>query len=141
MRNRINFISGNAPYTLPTAAPAAVPWNLTTIKTLPNYFIYNHTWNNLHLLIEADSAWNNPLVASIVEIYGYAEAEDGSIQTPALIQSTSVSEPSKVDVEIIANPVGYKYIYVRLLSGTAAKCTIIAESRDSHNGESAHQFS
>ena len=138
--SRIDFISGDVAYLLPTALPNVLPYDPITSKLRTNYFLFSVSWPNLHLRIEADAGWDQPMVSAIVQLWGFCTPPSTGIpNSPSLIRSVSITELAGVDVEI-PNCIGYSHLYLRNLSETAVKGMIINEGKLS-SGKSSNVWS
>ena len=134
--SRLRLIS-TAEFAVPAAAPERLPYAGAHNDRRANYWTYDVNFGNIHLHVEAASAWNDPMVASIVTLWGYAQLADGTYLPPAKIFQGTITDSLPVDVEVPGNgynPLGFNVLYLQNDGGTAVKATILCEGKVSTGG-------
>ncbi len=130
MESRITLIPSETMTAIPAALPPDLAEDALTGKLEAGVFEFNDKYQNIHLILEAQTAYSDPIALVAISIFGYINAT----QAPVLIASPVVNNddaprPGRCDVPLPCSFLGYQFLYVQQTGGTLCNFQIAHESR------------
>ena len=105
------------------AAPNALPLPCSTTNAIPFY----RTHHNVTIMLENAIVPADPIVAAVIEIYGWIDETHAPVLVTILTVS-SATVVSRCAVPIPTEILPYQWLYVRQNGGTVCKYMLVSSS-------------